>query len=246
MNCKIIRALLPLYHDGVISEESRELVEKHLETCEECRGIFEDIRENIRTKNVPDMEQPMVSGFKVLKKRLRRKTVFNVAISVICAVALVSALTYGVFFYQMPAPYSEVTRTITQPVDSALDFITNVKGHVSISVLLKGDALYICYWDTFWTRHFVKSNKYISLEIPDVPDVPDVPSMAPVAPGMPDLPDIPDLPEMPEPPEPPNPLILIGEKVTKVYYFEGNLSKFADDDAVFSEAAGNAVLLWEK
>jgi hypothetical protein len=37
MNCDIIRDLLPLYHDGVCSAESRRAVEAHLETCENCR-----------------------------------------------------------------------------------------------------------------------------------------------------------------------------------------------------------------
>ena len=35
MNCKIVQDLLPLYHDEVVSEESREIVDEHLETCED-------------------------------------------------------------------------------------------------------------------------------------------------------------------------------------------------------------------
>ena len=31
--CNVIRDLLPLYHDGVCSPESRQLVEEHLEKC---------------------------------------------------------------------------------------------------------------------------------------------------------------------------------------------------------------------
>ena len=36
-SCNVIKDLLPLYHDGVCSRESRELVEEHLKECEECR-----------------------------------------------------------------------------------------------------------------------------------------------------------------------------------------------------------------
>ncbi|WOO36761.1 zf-HC2 domain-containing protein [Anaerocolumna sp. AGMB13020] len=36
--CEIIRDLLPLYHDGVCSMESRELVEEHLTECGSCSG----------------------------------------------------------------------------------------------------------------------------------------------------------------------------------------------------------------
>nr|WP_325184710.1 zf-HC2 domain-containing protein [uncultured Oscillibacter sp.] len=43
MNCKIIQDLLPLYHDGVCSEESRGLVEEHLAGCEICRQVLADM-----------------------------------------------------------------------------------------------------------------------------------------------------------------------------------------------------------
>lgn len=40
MNCKIILDLLPLYHDGVCSPESRAEVEAHLKTCPGCRAAL--------------------------------------------------------------------------------------------------------------------------------------------------------------------------------------------------------------
>lgn len=43
MNCNIVRDLLPLYHDGVCSEESRRAVEEHLEGCGACRQVLADM-----------------------------------------------------------------------------------------------------------------------------------------------------------------------------------------------------------
>ena len=43
MNCKIVQDLLPLYHDGVCSEESRAAVEEHLAGCESCRQQLTDM-----------------------------------------------------------------------------------------------------------------------------------------------------------------------------------------------------------
>ena len=43
MNCKIVQDLLPLYHDGVCSEESRRAVKEHLAGCEACRQALEDM-----------------------------------------------------------------------------------------------------------------------------------------------------------------------------------------------------------
>ena len=37
VSCDIVRDLLPLYHDGVCSEDSRALVDAHITSCEACR-----------------------------------------------------------------------------------------------------------------------------------------------------------------------------------------------------------------
>lgn len=37
-SCNIIRDLLPLYHDDVCSEDSRQLIDEHLLTCDDCRS----------------------------------------------------------------------------------------------------------------------------------------------------------------------------------------------------------------
>ena len=35
INCRVIRDILPLYVDGVVSEDTSALVEEHLTECEE-------------------------------------------------------------------------------------------------------------------------------------------------------------------------------------------------------------------
>lgn len=37
ISCEIIKDLLPLYHDGVCSNESKTMVETHLAHCERCK-----------------------------------------------------------------------------------------------------------------------------------------------------------------------------------------------------------------
>lgn len=43
-NCDIIRDLLPLYVDGVCSQESAKLVEEHLTDCQSCRELLDKLR----------------------------------------------------------------------------------------------------------------------------------------------------------------------------------------------------------
>jgi len=44
IKCEVIKDLLPLYVDGVASEESRALIEDHLKECEDCRQYLELLR----------------------------------------------------------------------------------------------------------------------------------------------------------------------------------------------------------
>ena len=37
ITCQVVEDLLPLYHDGVCSGDSRKIVEEHLEECQSCR-----------------------------------------------------------------------------------------------------------------------------------------------------------------------------------------------------------------
>ena len=41
MNCNIIMDLLPLYADGCCSDESKVLIEKHLENCKTCKEVLD-------------------------------------------------------------------------------------------------------------------------------------------------------------------------------------------------------------
>ena len=49
MDCNVIMDLLPLYVDECCSEESERLVAEHLETCESCRKIYDQMRETCQT-----------------------------------------------------------------------------------------------------------------------------------------------------------------------------------------------------
>ena len=40
VTCNTIKDILPLYVDGVVSDDTCNMVAKHLEHCEECLRIF--------------------------------------------------------------------------------------------------------------------------------------------------------------------------------------------------------------
>lgn len=47
ISCDIIRDILPLYVDQVVSEDTKELVEEHLQECEECAREAEAMKKTL-------------------------------------------------------------------------------------------------------------------------------------------------------------------------------------------------------
>jgi len=45
-SCDMVKDLLPLYHDEVCSEASRQIVEEHLEECEACKNIWQKMQDH--------------------------------------------------------------------------------------------------------------------------------------------------------------------------------------------------------
>ena len=40
INCNVIQDILPLYIDNVVSDDTKELVEEHLQNCEICQRVY--------------------------------------------------------------------------------------------------------------------------------------------------------------------------------------------------------------
>ena len=42
--CSIVRDVLPLYFENMVSEETAEFVKEHCETCQDCASEFEHLK----------------------------------------------------------------------------------------------------------------------------------------------------------------------------------------------------------
>jgi len=94
-NCNIISDLLPLYVDGVLSEDSRKLVIEHVNGCEKCRESLQKMEADI-----PKMEDRDMKPFKKIRRKLLVQSVLIFIL--LCVIAA------GVFTAQMtwvPVPY---------------------------------------------------------------------------------------------------------------------------------------------
>lgn len=85
--CEMIKDLLPLYVDEICSEESKNVVEKHIESCESCKALLEKLNSKVELPIETDIED--VKGFKrfVNKKIWTRVLVIAIVLVVFLFIA---------------------------------------------------------------------------------------------------------------------------------------------------------------
>ena len=98
--CSIIRDILPLYVENMVSEDTAEFVKGHLESCPVCRAELEKLREpvEVQTEPQPDMD---AAPLKRLKKALLMKKVQTI----LCTAAVLLALkVHPTTYWQLIPP----------------------------------------------------------------------------------------------------------------------------------------------
>lgn len=75
-NCNIIKDLLPLYVENLLSEESEELVKNHLENCNDCKKELESIKSNVNIPTPCDKSEKIKAFLLAMKKF--KKLIFTI------------------------------------------------------------------------------------------------------------------------------------------------------------------------
>ncbi len=102
IKCKIVQDLLPLYIDEVVSQDTKEMVDEHLQHCEECKKEYETMKLDLY---IP--EENKDSLFRTIRKKWRKKKVMTSIVSIfVTTTILIGAFLY-VFYYETVIPYSE-------------------------------------------------------------------------------------------------------------------------------------------
>ena len=154
--CEIIRDLLPLYADNVVSDASREIIEEHLPDCPECRDYLKKIRDNELESNLKEEKNAVIEyGAKRFK---RRSTIVGSTVSgllmvpilIFLIINIVSELTMNWFFVAL-ASMCVAASLIVVPIIVPEDrfFWTFCAFCASLVLLLAVICLYT-HGDWFW------------------------------------------------------------------------------------------------
>ena len=93
--CNIIRDILPLYVEDMVSADTSAFVEEHLEKCAECRADLENLKRTGQIEEVPLAEPDNdILPLRTIKKKWQRKKVV-----LICTTVLITILISVIGLY---------------------------------------------------------------------------------------------------------------------------------------------------
>ena len=137
--CDIVKDLLFSYNDGVLSETSKNFVEKHLKTCESCNNVLKEIRQESG-----EIEQEKeIDAFKGVRKKLTKK-------NIIISVSLIILLLIVIFNVLVFKNYNEVASTMVvyledditnEQLENIREKITQNAGNIEITYVSKEQEL---------------------------------------------------------------------------------------------------------
>lgn len=89
MKCEIVKDLLPSYIDDLTSAESNFEIDEHIETCQECKEILDQMKTEVNVENV-ELNKEIIKPFKKLNRRVFQSILIT---STVCI------LLVGAYFY---------------------------------------------------------------------------------------------------------------------------------------------------
>ncbi len=113
MNCKKIKKLLKLYIDNTLTFGEKQIVEKHLEKCSECRAELKSLSATVRlikslpeVSTSPDFTEKLMSKISQIKEKERERIIpaWQISLKNLWSTpryrySLVSILTVAVFCF---------------------------------------------------------------------------------------------------------------------------------------------------
>lgn len=152
--CSIVRDLLPLYAESMVSPETASFMEEHLKDCEHCRKEYERLKAPCAVPAQDDAAPLLMLQKKMAAKRLR-----TIVLTVVFAVALLVS-AFAVLDAPVYLPYTE-ERLAVEPVGEnglQITFDPSVTDfNYTVYQDPDGGNFYYCdveAWYSLWDRWF--------------------------------------------------------------------------------------------
>ncbi|MGP1907985.1 zf-HC2 domain-containing protein [Metabacillus sp. JX24] len=157
ISCNMIRDILPLYVEDMASQDTRDLVEEHIASCENCKKRLEEMR----TFEEPPVDTdiaPLRNIQNTLRKKKLQTIILSVMVTLVFAVVTIAYLTTPAYI-----SYNENAVSIIEKDDGTvlLNFSEEVSGFNVNHYPAADNSGYvydITTWETIWQQQINKNN----------------------------------------------------------------------------------------
>ena len=123
LSCKVIEDMLPVYADGLCSDETSQLIEDHLRDCPRCGQILAELNSEVALSNEPvDDLKPLADLQKKWKKEQRRSMRKGARITLAVLLAIL-ALWTGVWYFGFAIRYDRLASCL-EPITGETALMT--------------------------------------------------------------------------------------------------------------------------
>lgn len=150
VKCGIVRDLMPLVADDVACEESKQLVNEHMEGCEVCKAYFEGMTVQLARMAAPEEGAAFVDFSHKMEKRVRMKRVLVAlvaAIVALCVVVVGGAVVFDQMHTYYPMPIEQAKswlwRESNGDVNLMIRMMEGCGWYNSLSMSREGNVMYL-------------------------------------------------------------------------------------------------------
>ena len=108
ISCEIIKDVLPLYHDGVCSNESKAMVEEHFTSCDNCKAELQAMNNelpiNYAERNLKEAEAVQELSIR-WKKGMFKSLLKGVFFTILAVITIFLVLYVFMGFKVVSKPY---------------------------------------------------------------------------------------------------------------------------------------------
>lgn len=113
INCNVIRDLLPLYVDGAVCDDTRWIIEEHLQECPDCRKECELLGKELTLPADSQVSLEDAAVIKGFRKKWRSQKAGIAALSIALTFAACFALFQWMNSYEIYIPYDQNLFSVT-------------------------------------------------------------------------------------------------------------------------------------
>ena len=141
LSCNVVQDLLPLYHDGVCSEESKALVQEHIATCAQCKDYLHSLKEETAPDKI-DTAKPLLSIQLSWNKQKRNALIKGLMIALLICATLFTSFVLATQWYFIEISTHEMSVTeIYQLQDGRIIYKLDVP-----------EGVYCVHWKFIYTE----------------------------------------------------------------------------------------------